>query len=118
MAGLDAQVIQGDTVILTITAKNKFTDAAVNITGASIIVSFTKKIGSTPVLTKTTSAGISITDGANGIMQVTLTASDTAALEGKYYYEIQVTDASGNISTFRNEDMSAGVLTVLKDIIA
>jgi hypothetical protein len=118
MTDLNAQVVQGDTVVLTITAKNKYTGNAVSIAGASIIVSFTKKVGATPDLTKTTSSGISITDGANGVMQVTLSKTDTAAMEGKYFYEIQVTDASSSVSTFRNEDLSAGVLTVLKDIIA
>jgi hypothetical protein len=69
------------------------------------------KPGEEAVLTKTTSSGISITNAAGGIFQVSLTAADTAGLSGAYYFEAQVTDAGSNVST-----VTTGTLTVNTDI--
>ncbi len=115
---LNAEVIQGDTIILTITARNKYTDAVINLTGASISVSFAKKLGGTASLTKATGGnGVTVTNAAGGVFQVTLSASDTAALLGSYFYEVQITDASSNISSLHNSDMSPGVIHFLRDIV-
>lgn len=65
----------------------------------------------TPLVTKTTGAGISITDGAGGVCQVTLTDDDTGNLPGyedpKYWHELSRTDSG-------NEDVLAYGTVVLR----
>lgn len=48
-------------------------------------------------LTKTTTAGISITGDTT--LRVTLSPADTASLSGVYKHELQITDVSTNVCT-------------------
>ncbi len=52
-----------------------------------------------PLVSKTTAGGITLTDAVNGQFTVFLAAADTLGLNGRFYHEAQVTDSSGNIST-------------------
>ena len=61
--------------------------AAVNITGWALNWVLTDKPGTTALITKTTSSGITITNGAGGVYQVTIDAADQTTLAaGTYYY--------------------------------
>ncbi len=68
-------------------------DVSTDITGASI--AWTLLQGSFDRTTNLTIAG-AITDAANGLFTVTLTAAQTAILTGEYVYTCVVTDASSN----------------------
>ena len=88
----------GDDKTLVVTVKDA-NGTAVNITGASIKWQCARSFGKASDISKTTSSGISITDGANGVFTVTLTAANTESLRGNFYHEAQLTDSGGAIST-------------------
>lgn len=52
-----------------------------------------------PVLTKTVGTGLEITDAFSGAITVELVPEDTEALKGTFYHEVEIEDASGDIST-------------------
>lgn len=92
----------GDDKVISCTVYNGLVanGALKNIAGASIVWGMYVAAGSGTTLTKSTSDGISITDAANGVFEVTLTHTDTEALSaGWYAHEAEVTDSDGNIST-------------------
>ena len=94
----DFRMYQGDSKTLSITVKDKDGDVVV-ITGATIKWQASRSYGKTADISKTTSSGISITDGPNGVFEVTLDASDTESLEGEYYHEAEITFSDSTIST-------------------
>lgn len=84
----------------------------VEITGSSITWACARR-NQTPVLIqKTVGSGITITDGANGICEVSLAQADTATFVGEYYHELEVVDNTGNKST-----AAFGTMTVFNDLI-
>lgn len=88
----------GDSKTLVITVRNADGDA-VNITGATIKWQAARSYGKTSVISKTTSSGISITDGTNGVFAVTLSPSDTDSLSGIYHHEAELTATDTTKST-------------------
>ena len=100
----DFKMYQGDTKVLTVTVKDKVGNA-VAITSATIKWQASRSKGKTPDISKTTSSGISITDGANGVFTVTLNASDTESLEGSYYHEAEVIFSDSTVSTVLSGSM-------------
>lgn len=75
-------------------------DAVVDITGWTLRWALSKAADHRSVaVSKTTSAGIALTDAANGVCQVTISAADTENLEGsddpKWWHELSRTN-SGN----------------------
>ena len=103
------EIYAGDDTKLGITV----TDAngnPVDITGADIIWEAKRSEASaTTVLAKNTATGggIAITDGPNGVFEVTITDTDSAPLVGLYYHKsvVTLTDDTSTVLT--------GVLTVL-----
>ncbi|OAI46891.1 hypothetical protein AYO44_10570 [Planctomycetaceae bacterium SCGC AG-212-F19] len=98
---------KGEDVVLTITMA-----PATAITGWSLQFTLRKQFGdATPLVTKTTGAGITITDAANGVFKVTLASADTANLDLRaYVYDIQRTD-TGNRTV-----LTTGNLTLLPEV--
>ena len=94
----DFQLYQGDSKTLSVTVKDA-TGAVVVITGASIKWQASKSKGKTSDISKTTSSGISITNGAGGVFQVTIAASDTESLVGEFYHEAEVIFSDSTVST-------------------
>lgn len=80
----------GDYKTLVVTIKDA-EGAAVNISGATILWQAGRSFGKASTISKSTSSGISITDGANGQYTVTLDASDTDSMSGTYYHESEMT---------------------------
>lgn len=80
----------GDYKTLVITIKDA-EGTAVNISGATIKWQCGRSFGKASTLSKSTSSGIQITDGANGQYTVTLDASDTDSMSGTYYHESEMT---------------------------
>lgn len=94
----DFSMYAGDDKTIEVSVTDKNGDA-VDITSATIEWRAAKSHNKTAAVTKTTSSGISITNGAGGVFQITLTDSDTEDLVGSYYHEAQVTFSSGLIAT-------------------
>ena len=99
MATQNFTMTEGDTKLLDVTVKDPNTGDAVNITGSTISWKVFKGYGKTASLTKTTTSGISITDGANGVFRITIAAGDTANFVGTYNHEAQVTFSDATIQT-------------------
>jgi len=94
----DFQIYQGDSKTLSVTVQDSDGDAVV-ITSATIKWQASKSKGKTADISKTTSAGISITDGPNGVFEITLAGSDTESLTGEFYHEAEVIFSDSTIST-------------------
>ena len=100
----DITILRGDdqTVRFTVTTS---AGAAQDVTGWSF--KFTVKsslddaIGSALFQKTTGGGGIALTTPLSGIVDVTLSAADTAAMAGNYYYDMQGTDTGGLIKTVR-----------------
>ena len=90
-------LVSGDEVVLEFTVRDN--DAAVvNITGGSFRFAAARTERSSLVIDSSASpatATCTITDGANGRVDVTITDEDSEALLGDYYYELKFTDVSG-----------------------
>lgn len=94
-------MVSGDTKIVEIEVLDEAGDV-VNITGATITwVLCRSRNNPTPLITKTTSAGITITQPLSGIFQVLLVPNDTANLSGIYLHEAEVV-VGGNTYTVTN----------------
>lgn len=87
--------------------------AAVNITSWALEwVMRESESASTAALTKTTAAGITITNGAGGVLQVAISDTDTLTLEPRtYVYALRRTDAG-------SEQILAFGDAVLRDVAA
>ena len=51
------------------------------------------------LVSKALGSGIAITNGAAGVLTVTIANGDTGALVGGYRHELEITDADGRVST-------------------
>ncbi len=90
MASGNFSMFAGDTMTITVNVKDADGDA-VSIASSTINWAAHEKISETAALTKSTSSGISITDGAGGVFTIALAAEDTSFMAGDYYHETQVT---------------------------
>ena len=97
----DIDFFSGDHVDFTvIVIDGNNAPALKNLTGALAIVwVISKSQGSTPLLTKNLSSGITITDAVGGKFLIALVPADSEGLGGKYYHEAKVKDSTGKIST-------------------
>lgn len=84
------QMVAGDDKTLVVSIKDAEGNA-VNITGATFKWQCARSYGKASAISKTSSSGIAITDGANGTLTVTLSGSDTESLSGTYVHELQMT---------------------------
>lgn len=110
----DDRFFAGDTAKLNDTI-TKDDGSAKDITGATVNFALADYPGDEPHIEKDSSTNdVSITDGLNGEVTVTLNPSDTEDLgdaDGiEYHYEIEVTDASSNVGT-----VTAGTFTIHAD---
>jgi hypothetical protein len=101
------EMFSGDSKLLIVDTLDQ-ADAVVDITGATISMVISKRVGSSVLVTK---AG-TITDGVNGVFQVDLAPADTASLNGVHYFEMQMTDVSARVST-----VVFGSLTIKRDAV-
>ena len=112
MATQDFTMTEGDTKLIDVTVKDRNTGDPVNITGVTISWKVFKGYGKTAALTKTTASGISITDGANGVFRITITAGDTANFVGTYNHAAQVPFSDSTI-----QPVLRGTMTVEQGFI-
>jgi len=104
----DFEMYAGDNKSLTFTVTTA-AGVAVVVTDAAISWVLTTAPGATALITKTSTGTITI---SGSTVTVPLVEADTAALAGTYYYELEITDTSGNIST------NQGRATIHKTAIA
>lgn len=108
----DFEMYAGDDRTLIVTVLDRDGDAVV-ITSATIKWQASRSKGKTASISKTTSSGITISDGPNGVFEITIDAADTENLKGLYYHEAEVTFADGSIST-----VMAGTMRIVPVLIA
>ena len=89
---------RGDTITLTLA----FTDSlgvAINITGWTIWLTLKKNIDDADGASTSLQVKATITNGVGGLASITLTSTQTALLEGTYYYDIQYKNSTSDIKT-------------------
>jgi hypothetical protein len=98
----------GDDLILAVMIKSE-TGAPLAIAGASFVWILASKAGGQPILTKTTSNDITITNASIGAVSILLRHADTVSLVGPMWHQLVMTDGSGRIST-----VTTGTITFTK----
>ncbi len=95
------ELISGTELVMNITVRDD-DSAVVDLTGGSVRFAAARSRTSTIVLDSNASpqtATATITDAANGVIQVVVTDTITEDLSGDYYFECKFTDASGRETT-------------------
>jgi len=97
------QLFAGDDIELPITVRTVWqTGDLVDLTGASARFIASRTPGATPVLDSDASpalVSVEITTPLSGLLTVIMAAANTAALLGDYYWQVDVTDNAGKVST-------------------
>jgi hypothetical protein len=104
------EIPRGDGRVETFTV----TDAAgavVNITGMTIRLMVKRTHSGSVLITKSVGSGVTITDGAGGVLTVTFAATETDDLAGKYVWDLEVTDGASVPRT-----VASGSLYVRPDV--
>lgn len=98
---------KGEDVTLTVTMS-----PATNITGWTLAFTVRKSYGdASALMTKTSGAGITVTDATNGVFKVAIASADSTGLEQRaYVFDIQRTD-SGSRTV-----LTIGTLTLLPEV--
>ena len=114
------EVVQGDDIDIVLTIKQKSTNVAVDLTGATAITFKAKKEkGGATFVSKTLGAGIVVTTAVSGIITISLEdtdLTDTLTPAGTYIAEVQITDSTGKIATAHDFDGGFGTLVVFADL--
>ena len=113
---VNLQMKRGDTFVFTVTVAQA--GAAYNLTGSTMRMTakwnYTDADNQAVFTCTSPSNGIVLTTPASGIATVTVAPSKTSSLPANpvfLYYDIQVTDGSGNVYTVVD-----GILTVNPDV--
>lgn len=102
----------GDDFTLEVTVRDG-NGAVINVSALnSAIWKLSKKVTSPVILSKTLGAGITVIDGPNGRLNVTLLQADTASLSGDFYHEMQIVESSNKKTT-----VMIGTPTIVRDLI-
>jgi hypothetical protein len=101
---LDHTMTQGDTLALDFDSVDEAGDV-VSLIGATIRWQLSKASRKTALISKEIGAGITVTDAAGGLYTVLLEPVDTLDLQGTFYYEVEVVDADGRVSTVRRGEI-------------
>lgn len=109
-------LVESNDVVLIYTVTDQ-DNAAVDLTGASVQWSIRESLDHTPAIEKSTTSGISITNAAGGVFQVTLNAADSVDLAianetTAYYMEAVITDSSNKIYTITTDDFEPDTLKI------
>jgi hypothetical protein len=90
---------RGDSYPLSFTIKNKDTSAAVDLTGGALVMTVNPErdpVDASEVLFQLNGV---MDAPATGVATFTPSELDTDLPVGKYYYDIEYTDAAGNVRT-------------------
>lgn len=106
----------GDTKRLTMTITEADQTTRIDLTEATVKWWASKgtvdQFSRSPILKKSMGEGIEDVALIDGEFMVMLEPADTAGLNGTYYFEVEITDAFGNVST-----PIFDTFTVSKDLI-
>ena len=90
---------RGDSYPITFTLKDSSSGAVIPLTGCSLLMTVDTLENPVDATTKLFSVdGAIAADPATGVVQFTSTSANTAAV-GAYFYDVQLTDADGNVRT-------------------
>jgi hypothetical protein len=96
----EEKYFSGDSAILRVTVEDDEGNPDPIGSPNSILYVCAERRGGSPVFTKTYSSGeITITDPANGILDIEILGSETEPLSGYYYHECEMVDSSDNRTT-------------------
>lgn len=110
MADIAITRFRGDTVADQFTVKDA-AGVVVNITGFSFIMTVNTLKAPPDVSTQLFSVAGVITNPTGGVVEFRPTVANASQLPGKYYFDIQMTDAGGKIQT-----LCVGSYTFKQDI--
>lgn len=105
------EMVSGDTKDIVVTVLDEL-DQVVPINNAAIVFILSENEFTAALVTKAVGTGIVITNGPGGVFTVTLDSADTEALIGEHYYEAEVTDTGGRVST-----VVVGTIDIRKNVI-
>jgi hypothetical protein len=109
----DFEMHSGDTLTLNVTVQDA-AGVAVDLTGATCTFGLSKQDAEgMPKGSSLASPAVTIVNAASGNVSVAIAPTDTESLAGDYYHELQVVDASANVST-----VLYGTATIQKDLLA
>jgi hypothetical protein len=98
----DDKYIAGDTAVINATITLTDSDDT-DLSNVSINFVLARYAGDSPIIEKTLSDGINITDVENGEIAIKIDSSDTDGIGkidgGDYYYKIKITDSVGDVAT-------------------
>lgn len=101
---------RGDSYPITFTLKDS-SGAPIDLTGCSLVMTVDERETPTDATTKLFEvAGVLADDPMTGVVRFTPTALNTATV-GAYFYDVQLTDADGNVRT-----VAKNTFTVVQDI--
>lgn len=106
---MNFDMFSGNNKEIVITVYDKPNGSIVDISGATAVAwqLFRAAItATTPVISKSLVSGVTLSNPTNGQFTVSLSASDTTGLSGKYYYEAELTDSGA-----RRETVASGYIT-------
>lgn len=110
------EMFAGDTMRLNFSITDALTEAALDLTGATVRWQASRSKGTTfsrtPVLSKAEGQGLEIIDAFGGLILVTLSPEDTEELSGIFYHELETVDVDGDVAT-----AFSGTFTVKKALI-
>lgn len=90
---------RGDSYPITLKLTDSTSGAVIDLTGASLLMTVDTLENPVDATTKLFNVtGVLATDPTTGVVQFTPTAANTAVV-GTYYYDVQLTDADGNVRT-------------------
>lgn len=102
---------RGDSYPITFTLKDSSSGAVIDLTGASLLMTVDTLENPVDATTKLFSvSGVLAADPTTGVVQFTPTAANTATI-GAYFYDVQLTDAEGNVRT-----VAKNTFTISQDI--
>lgn len=104
-------MVSGDSKDIVVSVLDE-SDQVVPITGASATFILSKTRFTAALVTKTVGSGITITDGAGGVLTVSLLPADTEPLIGQHYFEIELIDTNAKEST-----IVVGYINIAKNVI-
>lgn len=102
----DFTIYQGDERLIGFTIYQEDNITALDITAATFLWVVAKRLTDTPVISKTSGAGISFNVAANGTLLVQIVKADTDKLQSDYQHELIMT-LGGEVKT-----VSTGTVTI------
>lgn len=106
----EIEVIRGDDVTLTLTFTDK-NGVIIDLTNSTVFFTVKRKVSDTDANALISKTITSFAAPTTGVCTVSLTDTDTNLSSGVYYYDVQLVDATGLVSSIEKDKF-----VVIKDI--